>query len=924
MIKQLIINDKKSYDDFGLFIGTRNISSPKKKSIKESVPFSNVVYDFSNINGEIYWEERTLQYTFDIAELTTEEMESVKSKVLDWLLNVHDTDIYDPYIGNYHFHGSFDSNSWVEDFGAGTITISFTVYPYKISNDDINVIEEIGFSDTGTLESSVDSELVGLKIDGKSTQETTTENLFDNTWEQGAIDISTGNMVSHSSSVRTANFLKVYPNYLYEISRTVSTSYMVFRFYDKDKNYLGSQEIEGMITSSTSSGRMGPNIFSMTFTITNVDVAYMKIGDNSNDLTTIYTLTTNCPSPDYPSEIKSVGYTNLFNGWKIGEKISDSTGQVVSSITGATAIDYIPVDFEKNPNYYLSGLTDKLFSFVSAYDKDKNFLGRTGANGKSYYFLNENSFTAHHVDGIIAYLQVTIYENSNISGTIDIVNNLNTMLNVGNIAKNYIPYKKYGVEVETIGANFLNISDTTYTSNGVTTTIANGVMSSNGTMTTNFFDMIPVCYFDKELPIGTYTFSIDKPMSNSELHIRLLGDDNEYYTIKKNQKSVTFTTNEIKKRFRIFGTASTNTAIDFTIKPQLEAGNEATPFENYKKTTTLIQLDEPLRSLPNGVKDTYENGVVTRRVAEDDVTIIDSTTLPNGNKTGICIISNKNQNNNISTNSILSSQAEVSDTFEENTCYENPANIVFVGNPTDTLETMKEKYDGCKLLYELATPVIENYDKPSIPTYENTTNIFLSEDTTFEVKYNEKITKTIINNSSHRITPTIISGGNFTITKFNNSSKNLLNVPSSYELTGAELGKSIFLKAGTYKITNSSIVTNGTSSKHLIMFKGANGESKALYLIDNEEITLTVDFDVTSYNIYSQNNYNNSEKVTTIFNNLMISVDGGLYEPYKGIESSYSIGKGVYKSGLYFAAGENNLIITGCGKITFSYVEEVF
>ena len=170
MIKQLIIDGKKSYDDFGVYIASRNISSPTKKVIKESVPFTNEVYDFSKMNGEIYWEERTLEYTFDIAELTTEEMEVVKSNLLNWFLNVHDTDIYDPYIGDFHFHGSYDSDSWNEDFGAGELSVSFTVYPYKISNSDVSVIEEIGVSD-GLIEGN--HNIVGLKIDGKSIQDGT-------------------------------------------------------------------------------------------------------------------------------------------------------------------------------------------------------------------------------------------------------------------------------------------------------------------------------------------------------------------------------------------------------------------------------------------------------------------------------------------------------------------------------------------------------------------------------------------------------------------------------------------------------------------------------------------------------------------------------------------------------------------------------
>lgn len=134
-MKELIINGKKSFENFGAYISERKISLPKKKSITESPPFSNLTYDFSGINGEIYWENRELEYSFDIAEFTTDEMEVEKTKLTDWLLNVHDADIYDPYIGDYHYHGSFDSISWEEDFGAGTLTATFSVYPYKIANE---------------------------------------------------------------------------------------------------------------------------------------------------------------------------------------------------------------------------------------------------------------------------------------------------------------------------------------------------------------------------------------------------------------------------------------------------------------------------------------------------------------------------------------------------------------------------------------------------------------------------------------------------------------------------------------------------------------------------------------------------------------------------------------------------------------------
>lgn len=172
MIKQLEIGGKKSFDDFGMLIATRKISTPTKKSIIETVPFSNVIYDYSKVDGELYWNPRTLDYSFDIAELTTEEMEVVKSKFQSWILNVHDEDIYDPYIGDYHFHGSYSKDSWSEDFGAGTISVTFEVYPYKISNKDNSVVEELGLDETGvnnvTLENSGEGLIRSLKFDGAS------------------------------------------------------------------------------------------------------------------------------------------------------------------------------------------------------------------------------------------------------------------------------------------------------------------------------------------------------------------------------------------------------------------------------------------------------------------------------------------------------------------------------------------------------------------------------------------------------------------------------------------------------------------------------------------------------------------------------------------------------------------------------------
>lgn len=135
MIDQLIIGNNASYDDFEASVRERKDNKPKKKSIKETVPFSNVTYDFTAINGEIYWEERTLEYVFEITANTPEELEEKKQLFVSWIMNVMNAELHDPFIRGYHFIATFDSidinDSEIEK---STITVIFTAYPYMIAN----------------------------------------------------------------------------------------------------------------------------------------------------------------------------------------------------------------------------------------------------------------------------------------------------------------------------------------------------------------------------------------------------------------------------------------------------------------------------------------------------------------------------------------------------------------------------------------------------------------------------------------------------------------------------------------------------------------------------------------------------------------------------------------------------------------------
>lgn len=136
MIDQLIIGDKASFDDFMASVAKRKLKPPKKKSIKETVPFSNITYDFSAIDGETYWEERELEYVFEITADDPEQLEELKRKFSAWVMGTTEQELHDPHIPDYHFIATYDDMDPDDDEGLDkcTLTVTFTAYPYMVAD----------------------------------------------------------------------------------------------------------------------------------------------------------------------------------------------------------------------------------------------------------------------------------------------------------------------------------------------------------------------------------------------------------------------------------------------------------------------------------------------------------------------------------------------------------------------------------------------------------------------------------------------------------------------------------------------------------------------------------------------------------------------------------------------------------------------
>ncbi|UGQ07471.1 phage tail protein [Streptococcus anginosus] len=163
----ITFNGRHSFDDEGLILlEDKEIGIPDKKKVTIQVPFSNEVYDFSTVYGGQLYEQRKLTYNIQIQNNiygTKEAMNMTKTKAINWLMGTtgYTKLIDDAYPGYYFMAEVQGSSSFVEDWSHGVLKVTFTAYPFMISEkaegsdiwDDINfeldVLQDVSFDVKG-------------------------------------------------------------------------------------------------------------------------------------------------------------------------------------------------------------------------------------------------------------------------------------------------------------------------------------------------------------------------------------------------------------------------------------------------------------------------------------------------------------------------------------------------------------------------------------------------------------------------------------------------------------------------------------------------------------------------------------------------------------------------------------------------------
>lgn len=144
--------------------------------------------------------------------------------------------------------------------------------------------------------------------------------------------------------------------------------------------------------------------------------------------------------------------------------------------------------------------------------------------------------------------------------------------------------------------------------------------------------------------------------------------------------------------------------------------------DDYVDYTDLVIsiTDKPIKYKPYRASDVY----VDKNIGKWSVSISNTLTLSNGNIGSAVAPRPTKKRTGVST--LLAEKAIFVQSYEPGTCYENPANVVFIGTSTDTLATMQEKYNGGFLQYRLETPTeisLSNYSTQDITILTETNSV---------------------------------------------------------------------------------------------------------------------------------------------------------------------------------------------------------
>lgn len=453
------------------------------------------------------------------------------------------------------------------------------------------------------------------------------------------------------------------------------------------------------------------------------------------------------PTPTNPQEIKSVGDEkkwNMFDSSKVSEGVITNSGTVhnPSSMWGYHS-DFIEV--LPNTDYYIkNGIAPSIYYSSAIYDKNKVFLRIANLSGSGIQSGTINT------GADARYIIINLH-----ADYIDSV----MFIKGSTTPSKYIPYTKtpkYHLYLKTKSANLLNVEEM------VKLATEQGIGSAF--VIKNIFERNTLMINASSSASRSILFQEGKFKENTQyyIHIEMYSYNSSFtsdkygviiyldFTDGTNQnvqvvntsdfqvKDLVTPNNKTLKNIRFSYNFHSTAYIDID-KSYISEFNE---HSIAKEVVTPIVLDEPLRSLPNGVCDTYKNGVITRRVGKIVYDGSDNEAWSQAQTSDDLFRYNIGMN--VSTalnNKFLISHLKYMDNWDgvmREPGYfvlaDNFLRIVVALNSVESLKTWL-KSNPMTVLYELATPTYEKIKLPAIPTYFPATTISQEHEVVTNINY---------------------------------------------------------------------------------------------------------------------------------------------------------------------------------------------
>lgn len=428
-------------------------------------------------------------------------------------------------------------------------------------------------------------------------------------------------------------------------------------------------------------------------TVNNVTFYPMLLNSTETDLT--FEAGGASPSPDYPSPIENVEGKNKFD---INQE---------KEIFGIMLYKY---------SYYLKPSTKYTISSNCPASTTANIYANSTSSNSAVY-INKNQTIQSDENGyfyILVRFKADASDNSTFNLYEKILNGTYYIqLEEGTVATPYVSHNS--LEIKNVGENLFNPSN-----------------AKDGYVSDASGQIISVNIKNK----NTGYIKIDGEEKYFILSNKLTGNWGAWYD--KDKKFISGITLGGKNKgivtapnnayFINFTVSYENNNPDYANNVMIARSDKETPYKPYQEQKVTFPLENQKL-----MEDSYlaSDGIHHKR-KQTTVTIQNIVALSNGNVGGIFQFTGKKYSNN---NVLCCDKAkhDPNRRFVTDTVYENQGNVVFVGDLTDTLETLKAKYDGAILEYELATEEIVPYTEvqqeawnkiEQLHTYKNVTNIF--------------------------------------------------------------------------------------------------------------------------------------------------------------------------------------------------------